>query len=319
MNKRPLIFGEVLFDCFPDGSKVLGGAPFNVAWHLQALGLNPILISRVGNDANGIALRETMEKWNMSTDFIQSDNVHPTGIVNVQFSKGEPTYDIVKNSAWDFIDYDEAMKTLTSHEFGVPYLYHGSLALRNSTSHETLKTIQSRLEEEAENSSNTIFLDINLRPPHYSEALIIELLENANHVKLNDDELSEIFEIISNNTAIQTPHKSDSLNQSTMVNFIINQYSLKSLLLTKGSDGATLYTELGSSFSIRPEGVIEVLDTVGAGDGFTSIVIFGNLMGWSDELTLFRAQAFAAKIVGQRGATTTDKGFYSSFIKEWKL
>ena len=38
---QPLIFGEVLFDQFEDGSSVLGGAPFNVAWHLQAFGMQP--------------------------------------------------------------------------------------------------------------------------------------------------------------------------------------------------------------------------------------------------------------------------------------
>ena len=44
------IFGEVLFDCFPDGREVLGGAPFNVAWHLHAFGQSPVFVSRVGDD-----------------------------------------------------------------------------------------------------------------------------------------------------------------------------------------------------------------------------------------------------------------------------
>ena len=52
-GKRPIVFGEVLFDTFPDGSAVLGGAPFNVAWHLQGFGLTPVFISRVGDDARG--------------------------------------------------------------------------------------------------------------------------------------------------------------------------------------------------------------------------------------------------------------------------
>ena len=48
---RLCVFGEVLFDHFPDGRRVLGGAPFNVAWHLQAFGEAPRFISRVGADA----------------------------------------------------------------------------------------------------------------------------------------------------------------------------------------------------------------------------------------------------------------------------
>ena len=60
MNKRkslpgkPVIFGEVLFDVFPEeGNMVLGGAPFNVAWNLQAMGLAPHLVSRIGRDELG--------------------------------------------------------------------------------------------------------------------------------------------------------------------------------------------------------------------------------------------------------------------------
>ncbi len=51
--ERPVIFGEVLYDCFPDGQAVLGGAPFNVAWHLQGFGRAPLFISRVGDDPLG--------------------------------------------------------------------------------------------------------------------------------------------------------------------------------------------------------------------------------------------------------------------------
>ena len=41
-NKHPIaLFGEVLIDQFPEGQRILGGAPFNVAWHLQAFGQKP--------------------------------------------------------------------------------------------------------------------------------------------------------------------------------------------------------------------------------------------------------------------------------------
>ncbi len=56
MNANPssiTVFGEVLFDCFPNGKQVLGGAPFNVAWHLQALGDDPTFISQIGDDTLG--------------------------------------------------------------------------------------------------------------------------------------------------------------------------------------------------------------------------------------------------------------------------
>ncbi|HEX8955049.1 MAG TPA: PfkB family carbohydrate kinase, partial [Burkholderiaceae bacterium] len=54
-NGRVVIFGEMLVDVFGD-SVVPGGAPFNVARHLAAFGIDVCLISRIGADAHGDAL-----------------------------------------------------------------------------------------------------------------------------------------------------------------------------------------------------------------------------------------------------------------------
>ena len=96
---RPAVFGEVLFDRFEDGSSVLGGAPFNVVWHLQGFGLEPLLISRVGNDRLGEQVIAAMESWGMDTRGIQFDKDHPTGTVNVTLNNGQPTFDIVPERA----------------------------------------------------------------------------------------------------------------------------------------------------------------------------------------------------------------------------
>ena len=122
----PVIFGEVLYDCFPDGSQVLGGAPFNVAWHCQAFGLQPLFISRVGNDSPGEKVVAAMQNWGMNTEGLQIDSDHATGRVNVSFNNNEPSYDIVENSAWDFLN-SQALPELNKDSI----LYHGSLALRN--------------------------------------------------------------------------------------------------------------------------------------------------------------------------------------------
>ncbi len=49
LHNSVLVFGEVLYDIFPD-AEVLGGAPFNVARHLAGFGSGALLISRVGRD-----------------------------------------------------------------------------------------------------------------------------------------------------------------------------------------------------------------------------------------------------------------------------
>lgn len=133
----PIIFGEVLYDCFPDGSRVLGGAPFNVAWHCQAFGLQPLFLSRVGNDALGKKVITAMQDWGMNTEGLQIDSEHATGQVDVSFKNNEPSYDIVENSAWDFID-NQLIPELDKHSM----LYHGSLALRNSATAQSLEVIK---------------------------------------------------------------------------------------------------------------------------------------------------------------------------------
>ena len=87
-NTRPIaIFGEVLIDQFPDGHQVLGGAPFNVAWHLQAFGQAPCFISRIGNDSMGESIRQAMIDWGVSVENMQTDHYHPTCTVEVTLNK----------------------------------------------------------------------------------------------------------------------------------------------------------------------------------------------------------------------------------------
>jgi fructokinase len=76
-----LLFGEVLVDCFPD-KEVEGGAPFNVAHHLQGLGngLRPTLVTRIGKDARGRHLLDTFKAAGLPTDGVQLDSLHPTGV-----------------------------------------------------------------------------------------------------------------------------------------------------------------------------------------------------------------------------------------------
>ena len=105
MNQKCLcIFGEVLFDHFPDGKQVLGGAPFNVAWHLQAFTQPACFHSRIGIDAEGAQIKSAMEKWGMTTKYLQEDPERSTGMVNVMINNNEPAYDIVPHCAYDAIE-----------------------------------------------------------------------------------------------------------------------------------------------------------------------------------------------------------------------
>ncbi len=278
-NKREImIFGEVLFDCFPDGKQVLGGAPFNVAWHCQAFGLQPELITRVGSDAAGDKILAAMREWGMSVTHVQRDWLHPTGKVEVSFDDGEPQYDIVADSAWDFIDVRQ-LPDFSSASL----LYHGSLAFRQPVSAQCLAFIL--------NSDCDRFVDVNLRAPWWSETDIKKLLDGARWVKLNRLEQQEL-----------------SL-----------QSIAAELILTAGDKGAEWIYGQGECVRVRPDTQVPVVDTVGAGDAFSSVVLLGLSRQWLVTVILERAQQFASAVAGIQGAISHDAAFYQPFIEQWRL
>lgn len=291
---RALVFGEVLFDRFPDGSAVLGGAPFNVAWHLQAFGLKPLMVSRIGRDDEGERVLEAMSRWGMDTRGMQIDPAHPTGRVQVAFEDGEPHYDIVDNVAFDHISASN-LPVLEPKRW---LLYHGSLAVRRTKSAAALKALREGLE-------GPRFLDVNLRPPWWTRQEIVELVEGADWIKLNGDELRTLF-----------PDRATHTEQIGALTGSIGER----IILTNGAQGASaIGVKDAARQNVVPKESVAVIDTVGAGDAFCSVVLAGNLLDWPIDVSLNRAQEFASAIVGLRGAVTDDKAFYGQFIDAWNI
>lgn len=290
---RPLIFGEVLFDHFPDGSAVLGGAPFNVAWHLHAFGLEPLMISRIGNDELGRRILAAMQAWGMDCSGMQTDPLHSTGTVEVSFVDGEPAYDIVDRVAYDYIDSSQLPRLDETW-----LLYHGSLALRHATSAAALSELKRKYR-------GIRFVDINLRPPWWRRDAVLQLIDGAESIKLNEDELKQIY--------------ADIAEPSEQIRMLSGQVH-EQIVLTRGERGATAVV-IGEeeTTSVVPEMAATVIDSVGAGDAFCSVLVAGELLGWSLSLTMQRAQAFASAIVGIRGATPQEKVFYHPFIDAWEI
>lgn len=290
---RPLIFGEVLFDHFPDGTAVLGGAPFNVAWHLHAFGLKPLMISRVGDDDLGRRVEAAMQDWGMDCTGLQKDAVHPTGTVQVSFEDGDPAYDIVDNVAYDFIDASQ-MPRLD----GAWLLYHGSLALRYESSATALAKLKNAC-------ASSLFVDIKLRPPWWKQDRILDQINGAAWIKLNEAELTEIY-----------PDANNSEQRIQILSKLVSEQ----IVLTGGDRGATAISITNSSrVSVVPKSSATVTDTVGAGDSFCSVLVAGRLLGWPLDVSMHRAQTFASAVVGIRGATTEDKEFYRHFIHDWGM
>lgn len=290
-TSSPIIFGEALFDCFDSGEQVLGGAPFNIAWHLQALGDAPNFISKVGQDLLGEQILRQAHQWGMTTQYIQTDPDHPTGQVAITLMDGEPHYDIRSESAYDFIDTNPLTNLAKSG-----LLYHGSLALRNPHSRQTFDTL-------VKNGHYQLFLDVNLREPWWQKQTILEWVRQANWVKLNHHELHQLG-------------FTDPLIQNAMLDFQ-QQYPNAQLIVTRGEAGTIVLTQNGQFFEHIPAKIDTLVDTVGAGDAFTAVYIHGLISKWPIQKTLEVAQAFASQIIGNRGATSSDPEFYKNFQSQY--
>jgi len=234
-----------------------------------------------------------MLDWNMNSTGLQIDSLHSTGSVDVSFDNGEPQYTIVEHRAYDYID--AALLPLLAED---SLLYHGSLALRNLSSREALSKLKAQ-------HSGSVFMDVNLRDPWWQKEFVLNLADESDWVKLNEDEL----DLLGSGTG-------DIKSQADQ---FIDRHKLKGLVITLGKKGAIALTENGSFAQAKPLQTLKVVDTVGAGDAFTSVLILGLSHGWSLQQTMSRAQDFASLMVGQQGATVHDPGFYQEKITDWCL
>jgi len=291
-GSSPVIFGEVLYDCFEDGSRVLGGAPFNVAWHLQAFGAPPLFISRVGADPLGDEVLARMQNWHMETCGLQRDPARGTGLVRVTLADGQPSFEIAVDRAFDYID-PAAFPSLPP----AALVYHGSLGVRHPIAAAALQAL-------LETSGAPVFLDINLRPPWWRPEQVERLLQRARWIKINDDELHTLAP-----GPVPLEEKAAEF---------IKRYDLALVVVTCGARGAFALGRDGIRHQATPSSTLRVVDTVGAGDAFAAVCILGLLRGWPLPTTLARAQQFAGRVVGLRGALSQDPHFYAPLRAAWE-
>src|SRR5262245_26277604 len=104
--------GELLWDLLPQG-KLLGGAPGNFVFHCHQLGHSAALVSRIGTDELGRAIRRAVRDLGLSDEYLQDDPEHPTGTVSVDIGPdGQPSFTIHEGVAWDHLSFDERLEEL---------------------------------------------------------------------------------------------------------------------------------------------------------------------------------------------------------------
>ncbi|MCU7616213.1 carbohydrate kinase [Chryseobacterium sp. PBS4-4] len=283
INKKinVISFGEVLFDVFGSEKKI-GGAPLNLALRTASYGFPVSIISAIGNDDDGKVILDFIKENAVDGAGIIVSPQYETGIVQVSLNeRGSATYEIKFPSAWDFISADEKiMDTVNKADV----FFYGSLACRNDVSQNTLFSIL--------NSNDKMFkvFDVNLRKPFYNIQLLEKLMNKADFIKFNDEEILEI--------ASEMGFKSDDLELN--IKFISEKTNTTAICVTLGKHGSIL---LWNDELYRHEGYpVKVADTVGAGDSFLASLIAKLLSDQNPIDALNFASAVGALVASYSGA-----------------
>jgi fructokinase len=285
LSTRPVVvgLGEALWDLLPTGDH-FGGAPANVALHAAALGADSWLVSAVGLDARGDAALARLDSAGVRRDTVARLADHPTGVVRVTLdAAGHPVYDIATESAWDYLPWSVAVQQVAEHADAIAF---GSLAQRSPTSRATIR----RAVATTRGASWRLF-DVNLRQRYYDADVLAESMQVANAVKLNEEELPVVA-------------RSCGLAETTPVEqlrALCERFDLRLAALTRGPCGSVLATP--DRVYESPAAPTVVADTVGAGDAFTATLLIGILAGRALDEVSRRANAVAAYVCSQPGAT----------------
>ena len=247
---------------------------------MKALGADVNMISCVGNDSDGEAIINEVKKLGLNTETILKSDNFPTGLVNVILDESKSaTYEILYPSAWDkIILNDTAIESVQNADV----LIYGSLVCRDEVSRQAL-------EELLHTDAYKVF-DVNLRKPHYTYEILKQLMDAANFIKFNDEELMEI------SAAFDSPYTTLEEN----MNFICSFTNATAICVTRGKDGALL---LWDKHLYENTGyVVKVEDTVGAGDSFLGALVTSLLTGKEPQQALNFACATGALVAGSSGA-----------------
>jgi len=272
--------GEVLWDLLPEG-KQLGGAPANFAYISRLLGDRGIVASRVGDDDLGPEAVQRLKSLGVETSYVQRDDSHPTGTVNVQVDRqGQPRFTIHEGVAWDFLSWSKAWRDLAR---GADAVCFGTLAQRSSHSRRAIGQFLHA-------TTAVRVFDVNLRQSFYSPEVLRESAAVATIVKMNDHELPVILQSL----GLQRSDENIAARQ-------LLHLGPKLVCVTRGEKGSFLISGDGA---VEHDGfTVRVKDTIGSGDAFTAALVHEYLRGSSLEKMSDAANRMGSWVATQAGAT----------------
>lgn len=259
-----LVCGEALFDFFSENdasglaSKVnfkaiAGGSPFNVAVGLRRLGVDSALFGGLSTDYLGRRLQQVLQDEGVRPDYLVDFSAPTTLAMVAVGANGSPHYSFRGEGCADRQLSEAHLPTLGDEVRG---LHIGSFSLVVQPIGDTLLKLVQR-----ESGKRLISLDPNVRlnpEPNINlwRERIAMLVRLADLIKVSDEDLSLLY-------PEQDP-------QNVIEGWL--EHRCQIVFLTRGGDGATVFSRTHGSWSV-PANQVQIADTVGAGDTFQAALI----------------------------------------------
>lgn len=298
--------GEVLIDfvCvskdesgYPTMAAHPGGAPSNFLAALSKFGAKTALIGKVGTDAFGRMLCDTLEQSGIDTKaVIKADDVFTTLAFVTLDESGDREFSFARKPGADTCLSFEEVETSVIDEAKV--FHFGTLSLTD----EPARSCTYKAVEYAKAHGKLITYDPNLRKPLWKDMetakrQLLWGLSQADIVKISDEEVDFLF----------------GLGAEEGAEYILNNFDVKLVFVTCGADGC-YYKNAQAQGKLPSLDNIKVIDTTGAGD------IFGGSAVWKllkcgaapDELKDEQLRDIVSFACTAAGLSTTKSGGISA-------
>lgn len=261
--------------------KIMGGAELNVAIGVKRLGHSVQYISRVGEDPFGEFVKKTIASHKVGTEYVSYDPDHWTGHqIKQRVTKGDPqVFNYRKNSAAchltkDIINQVDLSDVKIAHMSGIfPSI--------SDTAEKTFRALFKRLNE---NNILTTY-DPNLRDTWKSHEYMVK----------TENELAGYADIVMPGVE-EGKILMGSDDPEEIADFYLKGSRTNTVIVKIGSKGAFVKTSKGEKYIVKGFHVDQdnIIDTVGAGDGFALGVITALLEGKNMKKAVMRGNAVGA-------------------------
>ncbi|MBF8379032.1 sugar kinase [Alicyclobacillus mali] len=297
---RVLTFGEPLVVCVPDGAGKLhqvrrfhtscAGAELNTAVGLARLGVPVAYLAKVGDDPFGEQIRRALREEGVDDRLVTASHRCPTGIYFKQWAGLDGRTEVFYYRSQSAMA-EEGFATYPAEE----WLASGEISWVHGTGitwmiGEAARAASDALVEAARRCGATFSFDINVRlklaPEDAWRALLLQVAPKATWIFLGDTEAEMLF--------------GTARAQEVWASIRDMGFAGEGVIVKRGAEGAEWLSD-GGVLHVPAWPVSNVVDTVGAGDGFNAGFIAGRMKGWTTEEALRLAALVGACAVTAEG------------------